>query len=237
MKSNYDKLKRTTLKDLLESRGLSKVTLVGGHSTCSGKVMVQHNGTSSAVCADDWSMPNDVVVCRDVGCGPAIESIEHRKVIKQPKVNIQRLYCSGNEQNLSQCAAVLSNDYKCDTDAANVLCSQSVISNVRLVNGSSSCSGRVEVYFKEMWGTVCDQHWDLHGASVVCKQVGCGTVLEAPGGAYFGAGSGPVWLDKVFCNGSESVLAQCGLLTTRRTQCAHTRDAGVVCAGKKELQP
>ena len=48
--------------------------------------------------------------------------------------------------------------------------------DVRLVNGSQSHEGRIEVCFNETWGTVCDwiypYYWNQSQADVVCKQLG-----------------------------------------------------------------
>ncbi|KAK7939330.1 hypothetical protein WMY93_002656 [Mugilogobius chulae] len=80
---------------------------------------------------------------------------------------------------------------------------------IRLAGSDSSgCSGRVEIYHNSVWGTVCDDEWDLSDAEVVCSQMGCGTALSVT--AQFGPGSGPIWLDDVKCSGSESSLTQCG---------------------------
>lgn len=103
---------------------------------------------------------------------------------------------------------------------------------VQLVEGSNRCSGRVEVYFEGVWGTVCDDLWAEKEAQVVCQQLGCGVAVSTLGEAPFGQGSGPILLDDVQCSGTEVSLGQCSHAGWFIHNCGHEEDVGIVCSGK-----
>ena len=106
--------------------------------------------------------------------------------------------------------------------------------SVRLVGGTSYNEGRVEVNYNGEWGTVCDDGWDDTDAGVVCRQLGFGSSGSSYSGAYFGQGSGPIWLDNVACMGIETILASCGHLGVNTTRnCSHGEDVGVRCFGEQ----
>ncbi|XP_055737093.1 neurotrypsin-like isoform X1 [Salvelinus fontinalis] len=100
----------------------------------------------------------------------------------------------------------------------------------RLVGGTSSGSGRVEVYLNGQWGAVCDSHWTDRDASVICRQLGLGEIGTALQQSRFGSGSGLFHYERLSCRGDESSVSQCQTRTFVTGDCSHGNEAGVVCA-------
>ena len=88
----------------------------------------------------------------------------------------------------------------------------------------------METFYKGKWGTVCDDDWDTKAARVVCRQLGFPNAKSAPRSAYFGAGSGQIWLDNVGCSGSESSVENCQHGGWGVHDCSHSEDASVICS-------
>ena len=88
----------------------------------------------------------------------------------------------------------------------------------------------MEVFYEDQWGTVCNDHWDMNDAKVVCGQLGYNYTVRVILEGNVPLGSGQIWLDNVNCTGSEQNLSSCVHNGWGIHDCDHDDDAGVVCS-------
>ncbi|XP_062373457.1 scavenger receptor cysteine-rich type 1 protein M130-like [Sardina pilchardus] len=202
--------------------------LSNGPNPCSGRVEVFHKEKWASVCNAAFDWQDAEVVCRELDCGAPVEVLGAAAFGEgEGQVWSEEIQCGGNETQIQLCPTSPMNhncSHRMDT---GLICGDAV----RLVNGSSRCSGRVEVLHRGLWGTVCDNGWDLRDAAVVCRELGCGVAVEALKGAQFGQGSGDIWMSGVECVWSESTVKDCNSHRWGAENCGHHQDAGVICSG------
>nr|XP_055046941.1 deleted in malignant brain tumors 1 protein-like [Misgurnus anguillicaudatus] len=200
------------------------IKVVNGSSPCNGRLQVLYDDHWGGVCHTGWGLDEAAVVCKELGCGGVVELQSYVGPFDGP-IWMDNLTCTGKESTLRACPFTGWGVSSCaDGLYAGVVCN-----DVRLANGSNLCSGRVEVLHNYQWGTVCDAGWDLTDAAVACNSVDCENPVAATTGAFFGQGSGPVWLDDVICSGNESTVMDCLSMELGTSTCGHGKDAGVIC--------
>ncbi|XP_035852829.1 scavenger receptor cysteine-rich type 1 protein M130-like isoform X1 [Sander lucioperca] len=104
--------------------------------------------------------------------------------------------------------------------------------SVRLVKGTSLCSGRLEVNTNQSiqrWSSVCEDDFDQQDAEVVCRELGCGapSVLQ---GALYGEVEPPMRTKEFQCGGHESALLDCRSSGSDRNTCSPGKAVGLTCS-------
>ncbi|OCT72903.1 CD5 antigen-like [Xenopus laevis] len=206
------------------------IRLVDGNSSCKGRLEVNRNGIWGTVCNDQWDKKDAKVVCKQLQCGPPKFSYECQPFGEgSGPIWLDEVKCTGNEFSLSECKFNEPGVHDCEhREDVSVLCREHF--KIQLVNGSSRCAGRLEVFYDGEWGSVCDDDWDRSDSQVVCHQLGCGGP-QLNRGPRFGQASGRIWLDDVQCNGNENSLEECKHRTWSYNDCTHEEDVSVHCTG------
>ncbi|NXC72110.1 WC11 protein, partial [Anhinga anhinga] len=226
--------------------------LVGGND-CAGRLEVFYNGTWGSICSNRMSQLAAITVCKHLNCGDGGEIARDFKYGRGSGPTwLDHIECTEQHSSLWQCQSDPWNPQSCDNRAeeTHISCTGRIEATspatfsecpnsttcsdrekLRVIGGEDGCSGRVEIWHQGSWGTICDDSWELADANVVCRQLGCGSAVSALSEAAFGEGTGPIWLEKVHCKGTELSLWDCPVKPLFSKNCDHKEDAAVDCSG------
>nr|XP_014265201.2 scavenger receptor cysteine-rich type 1 protein M160 [Maylandia zebra] len=201
------------------------VSLVGGPSRCAGTLELKHLGVWRPMDSSDWTIKAASVICEHLDCGSAI-SVEWREDSTEKSVWKIQDGCIESGSAIKECLQLRLSSF-----SLYLTCSDSV----RLLNGSSLCSGRLEVKSNQSWSSVCEADFDQQDAEVVCRELGCGppSVLQ---GALYGEVEAPVWSKELQCGGHESALLDCRSSGSARNSCSPGKAVGLTCSEPHDLR-
>uniref|UniRef100_A0A8C0VCU9 SRCR domain-containing protein n=1 Tax=Cyanistes caeruleus TaxID=156563 RepID=A0A8C0VCU9_CYACU len=99
-----------SLKDL-------QLRLSGGPDWC-GRVEISHSGGQGTVCDDGWDLNDAQVVCRQLGCGPAVSATSSASFGQgSGNIYLDDVSCTGSESSLFQCIVI-----RCGLGMSSGLC-------------------------------------------------------------------------------------------------------------------
>ncbi|XP_041371612.1 scavenger receptor cysteine-rich domain-containing group B protein-like [Gigantopelta aegis] len=222
----------------------SALRLINGSTPNVGRLQIFRNGEWGTICTSGLNSEVARVVCRQLGMeSPQARFVSDHFGPVSGNMWKFRARCIYSESALERCSLSRWRQESCKKrDIGGISC-PSVPKNpqLRLVNGSTDKEGRLEVFYNNQWGTICDKYFDTIAAAVACKMLG-----HRPVGAQMLSrddvtdGTGPIWMSSIDCNpGSEDSLTDCEHHGWEQDQeiilnsdnCQHKNDVGIRCEG------
>ena len=234
-----------------------KIRLAEGFTPNRGRVEVYYGSVWGTICNDGWTREDSDVVCKQLGysrSGSINTPAAYRK--GSGHIWMSNVRCTGNETYLHDCPFDGWGETSCrHSEDVSVNCEGLTegggdvyslqmtltcqgcfcLENppvVRLAGSGKRNQGRVQIFYANIWGSVCDSNWDIYDAHVVCRQLGFVRALAARTGTSYGSDTSLVWMDNVRCTGAKRRLQDCEFpgWGVKGSYCSSTRKAGVVCS-------
>uniref|UniRef100_A0A8C5ZRD4 SRCR domain-containing protein n=1 Tax=Marmota marmota marmota TaxID=9994 RepID=A0A8C5ZRD4_MARMA len=199
-----------------------QLRLVDGDSRCAGRVEILQQGSWGSICDDSWDLNDAHVVCRQLGCGVALEAtISAHFGEGSGPIWLDELNCTGEEAHVWQCPSQGWGQHDCrHKEDAGVICLEFVA--LRLVSEDQECAGWLEVFYNNTWGSVCHSPMEPMTLSMICRQLGCGDTGTLDFLVPSREGSRPHWVDGICCRETDTSLWQ---------SCSPKEEAHITCAG------
>ncbi|XP_074650699.1 scavenger receptor cysteine-rich type 1 protein M130-like [Tubulanus polymorphus] len=223
-----------------------------------GKLIVSHLGIRGEFCTDKL-IPDQIanVTCRQLnytgGAALAVKS-RPRSGIDRFRFTAGSLDCNGHERALSDCTQSRGQwPFEAGTEICNndnnklisygAVCYQGQRHNefeLRLRDGPSHWSGRLEMFYNRKWGTFCDLNSKTDRlkprsgfAETACRLLGYRSGFGV-GHSLFGRGTGPILMETRTCNSADTSLLTCTDFASNwndvTMECRTKRlELGVVC--------
>ncbi|RXN14727.1 scavenger receptor cysteine-rich type 1 M130-like protein [Labeo rohita] len=179
------------------------------------------------------------VLCRQLNCGIAVSVVGSDWFGEgSDEIWADVFDCDGNETKLSECSISSWSRAECSHRRdVGVICSNSSLTLhdglVRL-SGERQCEGEVEVFIHQVWRRVLLDSWSLTESSVVCRQLGCGSVLNFYGSSSSSPEHSHECVTGFQCSGNEVHLGNCS--SPQTLNCSSTQQLSITCLEFKEIR-
>ncbi|KAM9683686.1 antigen WC1.1-like [Dama dama] len=210
-----------------------QLRLVDGGGPCAGRVEILDQGSWGTICDDGWDLDDAQVVCRQLGCGEALNATRsaHFGVGSGP-IWMDDLNCTGKESHVWRCPSRGWGRHNCrHKEDAGVVCSEFLA--LRMVSEDQQCAGWLEVFYNGTWGSVCRSLMDEVTVSIICSQLGCGDSGSLNTSVGLREGSRPRWVDGIQCRKTDTSLWQCPSDPWKYSSCSPKDEAYISCAGRR----
>nr|XP_040137801.1 antigen WC1.1-like [Ictidomys tridecemlineatus] len=208
-----------------------QLRLVDGGSHCAGRVEILQQGSWGSICDDSWDLSDAHVVCRQLGCGVALEATvsAHFGEGSGP-IWLDEVNCTGEEAHVWQCPSQGWGQHNCShKEDAGVICSEFLA--LRLVSEDQECAGWLEVFYNNTWGSVCHSPMDTMTLSIICRQLGCGDTGTLDFLIPSREGARPHWVNGIHCWKTDTSLWQCPSDPWKHQSCSAKEEVHITCTG------
>ncbi|KAL7882615.1 hypothetical protein SRHO_G00002730 [Serrasalmus rhombeus] len=96
------------------------------------------------------------------------------------------------------------------------------------------CEGEVEVYFMQDWRRVLLDAWSESEASVVCRQLGCGSVFSFSSSSTSSPEHSHMCVTGFNCSGSEAHLGNCS--NAQAVNCSSREQLSITCSAHSSIR-
>ncbi|KAM9684647.1 antigen WC1.1-like [Dama dama] len=208
-----------------------QLRLVDGGGPCAGRVEILDQGSWGTICDDGWDLDDARVVCRQLGCGEALNATGSAHFGEGPgPIWLDNLNCTGKESHVWKCPSQGWGRHDCrHKEDAGVVCSEFLA--LRMVSEDEQCAGWLEVFYNGTWGSVCRSPMEDITVSMICRQLGCGDSGSLNFSVALREGSRPHWVDGIKCRRADTSLWQCPSDPWNYNSCSPKEEAYILCAG------